>query len=96
MRLRGCPQFQARKWVRNVAFARHAILVGWARRQKRWGGGAKSRAVREVGWGDKKLENQRRKEAMHTQGVFEGKGKEEGVERSKRPLSEEGSEAQKL
>jgi hypothetical protein len=52
--------------------------------------------MREVGRGGKKLETQRRKEAMHTQGVFEGKGKEEGVERRKRPLSEEGSEAQKL
>ena len=52
--------------------------------------------VREVGWGGKKLENQRRKEAMHKQGVFEDKGKEAGVERRERPLSEEGSEEQKL
>ena len=45
--------------------------------------------------GGEKLENKRKKEAKHKQGSFEGKGKEEAVEKRKRPLFEEGSETQK-
>jgi hypothetical protein len=38
-------------------------------------------------------ENKRKKEAKHKQGSFEGKGKEEAVEKRKRPSSTEDSEA---
>jgi hypothetical protein len=41
------------------------------------------------------LENKRKKEAKHKQGSFQGKGKGEAVEKRKRPLSDEGKEAQK-
>ncbi len=44
--------------------------------------------------GGEKLENKRKKEATHQQGSFHGKGKEEAVEKRKRPLSEEDSDAQ--
>ena len=64
---------ETRKWVRNVGFATTAMLE--ARRAE--GGGA----------GGEKLENKRKKEAKHKQGSFEGKGKEEAVEKRKRPLS---------
>jgi hypothetical protein len=47
------------------------------------------------GAGGEKLENKRKKEAKHKQGSFEGKGKEEAVEKKKRPSSKEDSEAQK-
>jgi len=47
------------------------------------------------GAGGEKLDNKRKKEAEHKQGSFEGKGKEEAVEKRKRPLFEEGNEAQK-
>jgi hypothetical protein len=46
------------------------------------------------GAGGEKIENKRNKEATHKQGSFQGNGKEEAVEKRKRPLSEEGSEAQ--
>jgi hypothetical protein len=45
--------------------------------------------------GGEKLENKRKKEAKHKpQGSFQGKGKEEALEKRKRPLSEEGNKAQ--
>ena len=47
------------------------------------------------GAGGEKLDNKRKKEAKHKQGSFEGKGKEEAVEKRKRPLFEEGNETQK-
>ena len=46
------------------------------------------------GAGGEKLENKRKKEAKHTQGSFDGKGKEDAVEERKRPSSEEDNEAQ--
>ncbi len=45
--------------------------------------------------GDEKLERKRKKEAKHKQHSFEGKGKEEAVEKRKLPSSEEDNEAQK-
>ena len=45
------------------------------------------------GAGGEKLENKRKKEAKHKHGSFDGKGKEEAVEKRKRPLSEEVNEA---
>ena len=39
--------------------------------------------------------SERKKVAKHNQGNFEGKGKEEAVEKRKRPSSEEGNKAQK-
>jgi hypothetical protein len=73
-----------RKRVRNTTFARRAML--WqARKQNR------DSAVK--GLGGEKLENQRKKEAKHKQGVFNGKGKEEAVEKRQRPSSEEGNES---
>jgi len=47
------------------------------------------------GAGGEKLEIKRKEEAKHKQGSFEGTGKEEAVEKRKRPLSEEGNEPQK-
>jgi hypothetical protein len=47
------------------------------------------------GSGGEKLDNKRNKKARHKQGSFEGKGKEKAVEKRKRPLYEEGDEAQK-
>ena len=53
-------------------------------------------AVREESWETKSLKtSERKKVAKHNQGNFEGKGKEEAVEKRKRPSSEEGNEAQK-
>ena len=49
----------------------------------------------EGGAGGNKLAKKSKKEAKHTQGVFEGKGKEKAVEKRKLPSSEEGNEAQK-
>ncbi len=46
------------------------------------------------GAGGEKLENKIKKEAKHKQGSFQGKGKEEAVEKRKRPWSEEANEAQ--
>jgi hypothetical protein len=46
------------------------------------------------GAGGEKLENKRTKEAKHKQGSFEGKGKDEAVDKRKRPVSEAGNEAQ--
>ncbi len=47
------------------------------------------------GAGGERLDNtERKKEATHKQGSFQGKGKEEAVEKRKRPLFEEGNEAQ--
>ena len=45
--------------------------------------------------GGETLGNKRKKEANHTEGGFEDKGKEEAVEIRKRPSSEEGNEAHK-
>jgi hypothetical protein len=39
-----------------------------------------------------KLGNKRKKEANHTEGGFEDKGKEKAVEKRKRPSSEEGKQ----
>jgi hypothetical protein len=47
------------------------------------------------GAGGEKLENKKKKETKHKQGSFEGKGKEEAVEKRKRPSSEEDNKAQK-
>ena len=51
------------------------------------------------GSGDEKLvttaENKRKKEVNYNQGSFEGKEKEEAVEKRNRSISEEGNEAQK-
>ena len=44
--------------------------------------------------GGEKLETKRKKEAKHKQGSFAGKGKEDAVEKRKRPSSEEDNEAQ--
>ncbi len=54
------------------------------------GGEGTGQGLREEGGGagGEKLENKRKKEAKHKQGSFEGKGKEEAVEKRKRPLSE--------
>ncbi len=38
------------------------------------------------GAGDEKLENKRKKESKYKQGRFQGKGKEEAVEKRKRPF----------
>jgi hypothetical protein len=49
----------------------------------------------EGGWAaDEKFERKRKKQAKHKQRGFEGKGKEEAVEKRKRPSSEEDNEAQ--
>ena len=60
------------------------------------GGEAAGQGLRGEGSGARceKLENKRKKEAEHKQGSFQGKGKEEAVEKRKRPLSEEANEAQ--
>jgi hypothetical protein len=52
--------------------------------------------LRGAGGGEdgEELETQRNKEAKHKQGSFQGKGEVEAVEKRKRPLSEEGNEAQ--
>jgi hypothetical protein len=49
----------------------------------------------EGGAGGEKVDNKRKKEAKHKQGSFEGKGKEEAVEKRKRPLFEEDNEVPK-
>ena len=61
------------------------------------GGEGTGQALRGEGGGagGEKLENKRKKEAKHKQGSFEGKGKEEAVEKRTRPLCEEANEAQK-
>jgi hypothetical protein len=43
----------------------------------------------------KKLENERKKEAQHKLGGFEGEGEEGAVEKRKRPASEAGHTARK-
>ena len=50
--------------------------------------------IEEGGSGGEKLENKRKKEVRHEQSRFEDKGKEEAVEKRKRPLSEEENEDQ--
>jgi hypothetical protein len=47
------------------------------------------------GAGGEELENKRKEEARQKLGSFEGKGKEEGVEKRRRPSSEEDNETQK-
>jgi hypothetical protein len=78
---------ETRKWVTNVGFTTRAMLG--AREQGR------GCAEKEVGRGARSLENKRKKEAKHKHGSFEGKGKEEAMEKRKRPLFEEDNEAQK-
>jgi hypothetical protein len=63
-----------RKWLRNVTFATHAILGG-VRRQKR------GRAVRELGPEARSSNTRGRKRPKHKQEGFQGKGKEEVVEK---------------
>jgi hypothetical protein len=60
------------------------------------GGEGTGQGLRGEGGGaeGEKLENKTKTEAKHKQGSFQGKGKEEAVEKRKRPLSEEGNEAQ--
>jgi len=70
-------------------FARRAML--WRARQQDRGC-----AVREVGREARSLENKWKKESGQAQqGNFESEGKEEAVEKRKRPSSEQGNEAQK-
>jgi hypothetical protein len=57
-----------RKWVRNVAFATHAILGG-ARRQK------KGRAVREVGREARSSKTRGRKRPTTSRNGFKARGK---------------------
>jgi hypothetical protein len=47
------------------------------------------------GTGGEKIENKRKKEDKHKQSSFEGKDKEESVEKRKSPLSEKGNEVQR-
>jgi hypothetical protein len=73
----------------------------WSGKKRRFrnacdaGGEATGQGLRGGGAGGEKLENKWKKEAKHTQGSFEGKGKEEAVEKRTRPLFEEANEAQK-
>ncbi len=72
--LRAGLSMEVGKWVRNVAFATHAIL-GRARRQKR------GRVVREVGREAKSSKTKRQKETKHKEEGVQGKGKGDSVEK---------------
>jgi hypothetical protein len=83
----------------EVSVGRRNEKVGEKRRSRDAcdaGGEGTGQGLREVGGGagGEKLENKRKKEAKHMQGSFQGKGKEEAVEKRKRPSSEEANEAQ--